>query len=172
VRWRGCPVAGGKKCSDDEAGDLAALIAYYGFVSIFPIMLVAFTVLDLALRNNPALRKHLISSALSTYPIIGTQMKSSVHPLSGTGLVLVIGLAGAVFRARAVSASVRGAFDTVCAVSRDGRHALPWSVLRGIGLSWSSRPDRSSRATCRRSPAGLAVVAGFAATGSFWRRLF
>lgn len=132
--WLAFPVAVWKKFSDDQAGNLAALIAYYGFVSIFPILLVAFTVLDLVLHNDPTLRKHLISSALSTYPIIGTQLKSSVHPLGASGLALVIGLVLALLGARGVAAAVRNAFDVVWAVPKERRPAFPWSVLRGVGF--------------------------------------
>ena len=39
------PAAVIKKFGDDEAGQLAALIAYYGFVSLFPLLLVLVTVL-------------------------------------------------------------------------------------------------------------------------------
>lgn len=134
VPWLAFPIAVWKKFGDDRAGDFAALIAYYGFISIFPILLVLLTVLNLLLHNNPELRKHLISSALNTYPIIGTQLRSSVHPLSGTGLALVIGLVGALLGARGVAAAVRRAFDSVWAVPKDRRPAFPWSVLRGVGF--------------------------------------
>lgn len=134
VGWLGFLIAVWKKFGDDKAGNLAALIAYYGFVSIFPILLVAFTLLDLVLHSHPALRKHLISSALSTYPVIGSMMKNSVHPLTGTGIALLIGLVAALIGARGVAASVRYAFDTVWAVPEERRSAFPWSMLRGIGF--------------------------------------
>jgi len=41
-----------KKFSDDQAGNLAALIAYYGFVSIFPLLLVLVTVLGIVLEST------------------------------------------------------------------------------------------------------------------------
>lgn len=41
-----------KKFSDDQAGSLAALIAYYGFVSIFPLLLVLVTVLGIVLEST------------------------------------------------------------------------------------------------------------------------
>jgi hypothetical protein len=36
-----------KKFGDDSAGSLAALVAYYGFVSLFPLLLVLITILGL-----------------------------------------------------------------------------------------------------------------------------
>ena len=37
--WIAFPYAVMKKFGDDQAGNLAALIAYYGFLSLFPLML-------------------------------------------------------------------------------------------------------------------------------------
>ena len=54
--WLAVPVAVWKKFGDDQAGNLAALIAYYSFVAIFPLLLVLVTVLDLVLKNDPGLQ--------------------------------------------------------------------------------------------------------------------
>src|SRR5215469_11840543 len=86
------PVALAKKFSDDRAGNLAALIAYYGFIATFPLLLVFVTVLDITLRNDPELRATLIDSALAHYPVIGDQIKHNLGSVSGTGLPLVTGI--------------------------------------------------------------------------------
>ena len=57
--WLAFPVAVWKKFGDDQAGNLAALIAYYGFASLFPLLLVFVTVLDIVLRNDPKLREQV-----------------------------------------------------------------------------------------------------------------
>ncbi len=165
VPWLAFPVAVWKKFGDDRAGDLAALIAYYGFVSIFPILLVVLTVLDLVLHDDPELRKHLISSALSTYPVIGAQLKSSVHPLSGTGPALAVGLVVALLGARGAAAAVRRAFDSVWAVPRARRPAFPWSVLRGAGFVVVVGVGQVVTGYLSSVASGLGHVAtGFAAT--------
>ena len=48
--WLAVPAAVWKKFGDDQAGNLAALVAYYAFVAIFPLLLVLITVLDIVLR--------------------------------------------------------------------------------------------------------------------------
>ena len=50
--WLAFLVAVWKKFSDDQAGNLAALVAYYGFASLFPLLLVFVTVLDIVLRGD------------------------------------------------------------------------------------------------------------------------
>ena len=47
------PVAVWSKFNDDQAGNLAALISYYAFAALFPLLLVLVTVLNIVLKNNP-----------------------------------------------------------------------------------------------------------------------
>src|SRR6266542_7113577 len=81
-----------KKFGDDRAGSLAALIAYYGFLAVFPLLLLLVTVLGFALEHSPDLRHRVVDSALADFPIIGDQIAKNVHSLRATGLGLVIGL--------------------------------------------------------------------------------
>lgn len=89
------PVEVVKKFGDDRASDLAALMAYFAFFSLFPLLLALVTVLGLGLRNNPSLQQRVLDSALSQFPIIGDQL--AVQGLSGSVVALVVGLAGAVW---------------------------------------------------------------------------
>jgi membrane protein len=132
--WLSFGVAAWKKFSDDQAGNLAALIAYYAFAAIFPLLLVLVTILDITLRADPALRNRLLSSALAQYPIIGTQLKQNVHALGQTGPALVIGLILTFLGARGVAAAAQNAFNTAWAVPRPERPSFPWSLLRSISL--------------------------------------
>ena len=63
----GFPYAVMKKYGDDDGGRQAALITYYGFLSIFPLLLVAVSVLSKILIDHPSLRARLID-ALVTMP--------------------------------------------------------------------------------------------------------
>src|SRR2546430_1341512 len=86
--WLAVPVAVWKKFGDDQAGNLASLIAYSALVAIFPLLLLLVTVLDIVLKNHPDLRQKLLNSALEHYPVIGTQLKQSIGGLSQTGIAL------------------------------------------------------------------------------------
>jgi YihY family inner membrane protein len=133
-RWLSFGVASWKKFGDDQAGNLAALIAYYAFAAIFPLLLVLVTVLDITLSDNPALRDRLLNSALAQYPIIGPQLKQNVHALGGTGLALAVGLIFTFFGARGVAAAAQKAFNTAWEVPFPSRPGFPWSLLRSISL--------------------------------------
>ncbi len=70
-RWLAFAAAVIKKFGDDEAGSMAALIAYYGFVSLFPLLLVLVTVLGFVLEGDPKTQAEVLHSTLSQFPIIG-----------------------------------------------------------------------------------------------------
>jgi YihY family inner membrane protein len=83
-----------KKFGDDRAGSLAALIAYYAFLAIFPLLLLLVTILGFVAQNNADFQHRLVDSALSEFPIIGNQIARNVKSLRASGLGLVISLVG------------------------------------------------------------------------------
>ena len=66
-----------------KAGNLAALVAYYGFFSLFPLMLVLVTVLGIVLQGNIELQG--IPSSRSRFPVIGEGISSNVPRCEGAG---------------------------------------------------------------------------------------
>ncbi len=130
--WLAFPVAVWKKFGDDQAGNLAALVAYFAFIAIFPLLLVLVTVLSIVLKNDPGLQHRLLNSALSQYPVIGQQLKPS-GPLHQSGLALVVGLAGTFLGARGVATAMQNALNTAWAVPYADRPGFPWALLRSIG---------------------------------------
>jgi membrane protein len=131
--WLAFPVAVWKKFGDDQAGNLAALIAYYAFFAIFPL-LVLVTVLDIVLKDHPSLQQSLLDSALSQYPVIGPQFGHDIGPLHQTGLTLVIGLAGMFIGARGVATAMQNALNTAWEIPIVRRPGFPWAWLRSFGL--------------------------------------
>jgi membrane protein len=132
--WLALPVATWKKFGDDQAGNLAALIAYYAFLSIFPLLLVLVTVLGIVLKDNSTLHQELLNSTLANYPVIGEQLKSHVHPLQETGAALVVGIVVTVLGARGVAGAITNAMNTAWAVPMLQRPGFPWSLVRNLAL--------------------------------------
>src|ERR1700687_1946881 len=58
----GFPYAVIKKYGDDDGGREAALITYYGFLSIFPLLLLGVAILSRVLADHPDLRRRLIAA--------------------------------------------------------------------------------------------------------------
>jgi YihY family inner membrane protein len=130
--WIAFPYAVMKKFGDDQAGNLAALIAYYGFLSLFPLMLVLVTVLGLFLRNNPDLQDTIRTSALANFPVIGEQISSNVHSLRGSGLALGIGLALALWAGLGIMKVLQTAMNAVWNVPYRHRPNFWISLLRAF----------------------------------------
>ena len=127
-------VATWKKFSDNQAGNLAALIAYYAFASLFPLLLVAYSILDIISRNNAKLGKRL-TLALREYPVIGTHLGASASQgLSKTGFALVIGILLTLYAGRGVAMAMQNAMNTVWGVPRFRRPGFPKNLLRSLGL--------------------------------------
>src|SRR6185437_14985974 len=99
----GFPVAVWKKFGDDEAGNLAALIAYSALVAIFPLLLLLITVLDIVLKNNPELKQKVLKAAADQYPVIGPQLQGSIGHLSQKGIALAVAAIGIFIGALGVS---------------------------------------------------------------------
>ena len=128
------PVAVGKKFADDRAHNLAALVAYFAFVSIFPLLLFLVTVLDITLRDDAALRHRLVDSALGTFPVIGPHLAGGAHPLQATGLALVVGLVGALLGGRGVAGAAQNALNAAWLVPFAARPPFPWSQVRNVAF--------------------------------------
>ncbi|MFE5587875.1 YihY/virulence factor BrkB family protein [Kitasatospora sp. NPDC056531] len=86
-----------KKYGDDRSALLSALITYYGFVALIPLMLLLSTTLGFVLHGHLGAQRSVLNSALADFPIIGSQLRQNVHSLQGSGLALVIGALGLLY---------------------------------------------------------------------------
>jgi membrane protein len=132
--WLGFPLAVVYKFIDDQGGYLAALITYYGFVSLFPGLLLLISVLGYTLQRDPGLQQALLGSALQQFPIIGPQLQQNVGSIHGSGLGVILGILGAVYGGLGVSVAIQTALNRVWAVPRYARPDPVVSRLRGLVL--------------------------------------
>jgi membrane protein len=132
--WLAVPLATWKKFSDNQAGNLAALIAYYAFASLFPLLLVAYSILDIIATQNAKLADRL-SSALQHYPVIGTQLGATTSQgLNKSGIALAIGILLTLYAGRGVATAMQNAMNKVWGIPMYRRPAFPKSLLRSLGL--------------------------------------
>jgi inner membrane protein YhjD len=126
------PVAVVKKFGDDQAGTLAAVVAYYAFFSLFPLLLVFVTVLGYVLQGDQSAQDSIRNSVLGEFPIVG--QKLNVTQLHGNVFALVIGLATSLWAGLGVTQSAQKAFDQIWAVPFKDRADFIHSRLRGLML--------------------------------------
>jgi membrane protein len=114
----GFPIAVLKKFGEDRASNLAALSAYYAFFSLFPLLLAFVSILGFVLEGNPSLREDVVDTALGRIPVIGAQLRGEIEPLTGSGIALAIGLAGALWAGLGVMLALGRAFAEIWDVPR------------------------------------------------------
>ncbi len=134
---RARPVAGVRRVVSaygaDNGSDLAALLTYYGFLAVLPMLLAAVTVLGRVLPGHPELRERVLDSSLAQFPVIGTELRNSVQEQPGlAGLVtgLVVGFLGA----RGFCLVLQRSVDAIWAVPTKLRPGWRARELRTLGL--------------------------------------
>jgi membrane protein len=168
-RWLAFSVAVVKKYGEDQAGNKAALLAYYGFFSLFPLLLVAVTVIGFVLQGRSELSDRIVDSALAQFPIIGDQIRGTVEGsrLRGNGLALAVGGALALWGGLGVAEAAQNAMNGIWNVPRRRYpnfllrrlRGLAWLVILGGGLLLASLVSGIAAAadTAWSGPAGVAA---------------
>jgi inner membrane protein YhjD len=121
-----------KKFLDDQGGQLAALISYYAFVSLFPLLLVFVTILGFVLQGNEEEQEKILSGTLNQFPVLS----ETLHPTSikGSPAALVIGLVGALLAGMGIMSAAQHAFDRVWAVPYKDRASFFGAKLRSLAM--------------------------------------
>jgi membrane protein len=158
-------VATVKKFRAERSGNLAALLAFWAFFSIFPLMLVAATLLGWLLPSNVS--NGVLRTIHGYVPLIDFSYRS----ISGSWWALVVGLVTALWAATRVTRTARVAFDSVWRVP-EAEHAgvveqtlggLKALALIGVALVFSVLTTGFVSGTSHQLDIGvLAVVGGYA----------
>ena len=117
---------------DDRGGRWAAIVGYYGFFSIFPLLLSFVTVLGIVLQDRPTLREDIIDSALGRFPVIGTQL--GTKGLEGQPVVVAISLLTALWAGLAAVQALQDAINTMWSVPRNDQPSFLLKRARSIAL--------------------------------------
>jgi YihY family inner membrane protein len=128
--WASYPYAVVKKYQEDNGANLAALLTYYAFLSVFPLLLVFTSLLGYALGANSGLQQRLLHSALVEFPVIGEQLKT--NGLRGHWYVLLVSVLISLWGARGVAIAIQNALNTVWNVPYALRPNFLVASIRGI----------------------------------------
>jgi membrane protein len=129
----GFPLAVVYKFVDDQGVYLAALLTYYGFLSLFPMLLLLASILGYVLRNDDELRRQVLDSTLSQFPVIGDQLRDP-RGLEGSGVALAVGALTALYGALGVAQALQNATNVAWAVPRHRRPNPLRARLRSLVL--------------------------------------
>ena len=132
--WLGLPLGVGYKAFDDRAPYLAALITYYGFVSLFPLLLLFFSTVGYVLHGDVSLQQRLAHSAVRDFPIVGPQLQHKISSFSGSGAALAVGIVGSLYGGLGIMQAAQTAFNQVYGIPRNEQPNPLKSRLRSLAL--------------------------------------
>ncbi len=112
-----------KKYADDEGSRLAALLAYYTFMSLFPLAIAGFAVLNTLLVGHPEYVDQLVAEIVP--PEYQDQVVSAYESLPSGGLALAVALIGLVL------AGTAGVFSLYAMVNQV--FCVPYRFRYGFG---------------------------------------
>jgi inner membrane protein YhjD len=121
-RWSlfGLPIAVFYKYVDDQGNYLAAMITYYAFISIFPLLLLGSSILGFFLQNDPRLAAQILDSALGSFPIVGDQL-GRPGGIQGSVVGVVVGTAAALYGSLGLGQALQNALNVAWSVPRNRR---------------------------------------------------
>ena len=131
-RWLGFLLAVRQKYADDQGSYLVATVAYYGFFSVFPLLLVFTTALGFMLRGHAHLQGQIVNSALGQFPVIGHELKA--HSLTGSTLALALGAGGALWAGMGAVLAAENAMNQLWGVPFKRRPDFVRARLRALLL--------------------------------------
>lgn len=114
------PIATVYKFVDDQGIFLAALITYYGFLSLFPLLLLLTSVLGFVLQTQPDLQERMLDTALTQFPVIGAEARTP-GGLRGSATAVVVGVLIAMYGASRVAIATQHMMNVCWAVPRHKR---------------------------------------------------
>jgi membrane protein len=116
----GLPIAIFYKYVDDQGNYLAATITYYAFIAIFPLLLLASSILGFFLQNDPDLAQRILNSALANFPIVGDQL-GRPGGLQGSVAGVVVGAVAALYGSLGLGQASQNAMNVAWSVPRNRR---------------------------------------------------
>ena len=109
----GFPYAVVKKYGDDDGSRQAALITYYGFLSIFPLLLLGVAVLSRVLADHPDLRQRLVKEIVPQ--ALRSTVEHSLATLPASTIPFIAGLIGLLLSGTGVAFSAYQTLNHVAA---------------------------------------------------------
>jgi membrane protein len=123
----GVAVATFKKFSEDKSTNLAAMIAFWAFFSIFPLLMVLVTILSWVLPSSD--KTNVLQHVASMFPLLD---KNSISGLTGSWWPVLVGGLTALWSGLGVVRTVQTAFNSVWEIPMHERPKLIEQVGRSL----------------------------------------
>jgi membrane protein len=117
-------------------GRNAAVLAYYGVLTLFPLLMAATTILGFVLEGRPDLQQKILDSALAQIPVVGNSIHQQAGDIGGNWVALAVGLTAALWGSLRAFVGTQIAFDDIWEVPVDERsNAVVQRVRALLGVT-------------------------------------
>lgn len=123
-----------KKYGEDGAGYQAALLTYYGFLSLFPLLLVLTTLSNSIAGHNADFERIITEGVTNYFPVLGYQLSSHIHALKGNGLALTVGLLFTLYGTRGVADVFQKGIQTIWGVQKPKLAGFPAELIKSLAI--------------------------------------
>ena len=115
-----------------RTGRHSALLAHYGFLAVFPLLMVFTTILGFVLQNNQELQDRIIDSTLAKIPILGPTLQINPADLQGDLLVLIVGLLVSLWAGTKAFVVAQTAMNDIWEIPESARPSLARTIGRSV----------------------------------------
>lgn len=133
-RILGFGVAIVKRYSDDRAGNRAALLTYYSFMSLFPLLLWLAFMSNWLNQYQPGTAAALIHGAIRYFPVLGGQLYFIAHAAHHSLFGMIVPGLVALYGARGTASVFQSTVNDIWAVPESDRSHFPANWLAGVGI--------------------------------------
>ncbi len=124
-----------KRNGDTRGSMYAALITFYGTLSVFPLLLLFITFTSMVLGPNSLATKRLLNSALANFPVIGQELAKNIHALARANtFALVASVLFLLWGALGLTSALQAASHQAWSRPRHEEPNLAIRTLRGLSL--------------------------------------
>ena len=123
-----------KRFMEDRGNHYAALLSFYTFFTLFPLVLVLVTILGFVLADNPGLRNDIVNSAVANFPVVGTELQSKANSIHGNGFALAFGILASLWGGLAAVEALQHAMNTMWNVPQYRRPNILKRRLRDLAV--------------------------------------
>ena len=118
---------------EDRGNEYAALLSYYGFFSLFPLLVVLITALGFLLADNEDFRARVLETVLARIPVLGPELQAQVGGLQGNGVALLVAIGFTLWAGLGVVRVAQDAFNTMWGIQIMRRPGFIPKTLRSLG---------------------------------------
>lgn len=134
-RWSAFPAAVLRRYSDDHGGSLAALTTFYGFLSVFPTLLLLAVAVQLLAPKGSSIQQSILDSAFAQFPIVGHDLADNLRTGEHRSALALLASGGfLVWGSLGITSTLQLAAATIWRVPRHARRDWWRRMLWGVAI--------------------------------------